>query len=106
MQNKSLSKNAILSSIRVFANIVFPLITYPYITRILSAEGIGKVDFSNSIISYFSLIGALGIGTFATRYGSKIKDDREKFNSFASQMFSLNYISCGIAFVLLMLFLR
>ncbi len=105
MQNKSLSKNAILSSIRVFANIVFPLITYPYITRILSAEGIGKVDFSNSIISYFSLIGALGIGTFATRYGSKIKDDREKFNSFASQMFSLNYISCGIAFVLLMLFL-
>lgn len=103
--NKSLSKNAVLSSVRVFANIVFPLITYPYITRVLSVDGIGRVDFSNSIVSYFSLLGALGIGTFATRTGAKIRDNKEALEIFSGQVFTINCISCGISFLLLLLLL-
>lgn len=102
---KSLSKNAILSSVRVLANIIFPFITYPYITRVLSADGIGKVDFSNSVVNYFILIGALGIGTFATRAGAKIRDDKYALEKFASQIFTINCISCGFSFIMLFLLL-
>ena len=66
MEQKSLKKNAFYSVLKVFLSLVFPLITFPYASRILLPEGIGKVNFANSIISYFILIASLGIGSYAT----------------------------------------
>ena len=61
MGDKSLKKNAFYSFLRVFIGLLFPLVTFPYASRILLPEGIGKVNFANSIISYFILLGNLGI---------------------------------------------
>ena len=63
MRNKSLKVNAFLNSLRSLLSIIFPLITFPYVSRVLSVSGIGKYNFSNSIVSYFTLIAALGIST-------------------------------------------
>lgn len=54
---------------------VFPLITFPYSSRILEAEGIGVINFYNSIISYISLVTCLGIPLYATREIAKVKHD-------------------------------
>lgn len=54
---------------------VFPLITFPYASRILEAEGIGVINFYNSIISYISLVTCLGIPLYATREIAKVKHD-------------------------------
>ncbi|OYS56345.1 hypothetical protein CBF92_00770, partial [Limosilactobacillus reuteri] len=67
MRNKSLKVNAFLNSLRSLLSIIFPLITFPYVSRVLSVSGIGKYNFSNSIVSYFTLIAALGISTYAIR---------------------------------------
>ena len=88
---KSLGINAALNAFKSALSIIFPLITYPYAFRILHAAGIGKVNYANSIVSYFSLIAALGISTYAVREGAKLREDRDKFETFCSQMFSFNY---------------
>lgn len=100
MEQKSLKKNAFYSVLRVFLSLVFPLITFPYASRILLPEGIGKVNFANTIVSYFVLIASLGIGSYATREASKIKNDKQALTKFFKEIISINIICCFIAYCL------
>lgn len=100
---RSLTRNAILSSLRTLSTIIFPLITYPYITRVLSVENIGKINFSQSIVSYFSLLAGFGISTFAIRNGSQVREDKKKLNIFSNQIFTINIITTVISCALLIL---
>ena len=100
MAEKSLKKNAIFSFIKAFMNLAFPVITFPYASRILLPEGIGKVNFANSVVSYFIIIAGLGIGTYATREASKVRDDKSKLTKFSKEIFSINLISTAIAYIL------
>lgn len=99
--NKSLKKNAILNSLRTIIRLVFPMIEIPYISRVLGVENLGKYNFSLSIISYFILISKLGIGTFAIREGAKYRENKDKFNKFASEVFTINVISTILSYILL-----
>lgn len=78
MKNKSLGLNAIFNGLQSMLNMLFPLITFPYISRVLSVDGVGKYNFAGSINSYFLMIAALGISTFAVREGAKLRGDRKK----------------------------
>ena len=82
MKKKSLGVNALLNSIRSILNILFPIITFPYVSRVLQVRGIGIYNFSNSIVSYFLLIAALGISTYAIREGAKLRDNKQKISKF------------------------
>ena len=101
MKHKSLALNAFLNSFRSVLNILFPLITFPYVSRKLTVEGIGIYNFSNSIVSYFVLIAALGIGTYAVREGAKYRKNKKKITQFSSEVFTINICSTVIAYVLL-----
>ena len=93
--------NAFLNGLRSVLNLLFPLITFPYVSRVLSVSGIGIYNFSNTYISYFILIAGLGIATYAIREGAKYRNDRRKIEEFSSQIFSINMIATVIAYVLL-----
>lgn len=99
--NKSLVANSIFSSLRTLTTIIFPLITYPYISRVLSVDNMGRINFGQSIVSYFLLLAGLGISTFAIREGSRIRDDRQRLNIFSSQAFTINVIATVLACMLL-----
>ena len=101
MKEKSLKINAFLNGFRSILNLLFPLVTFPYVSRVLQADGIGKFNFSNSIVSYFLLIAALGITNYAVREGAKLRDIREEFSQFASQIFTINLVSTLVAYILL-----
>ncbi len=101
MRKKSLALNAFLNGFRSVLNILFPLITFPYVSRKLNVTGIGIYNFSNSIVSYFLLIAALGIGTYAVREGAKYRDNKEKIQQFASEVFTINIWSTIISYLLL-----
>lgn len=73
MSNKRITINAILNVIRTGLSIIFPLITYPYVARILGKNGVGMVSYTSSIVSYFVLFASFGISNYATREGSKNK---------------------------------
>lgn len=99
----SLALNAALNSINSILAIIFPLITYPYVTRILQAENLGKVNFASSNIGYFSLLAVLGISTYARREGVFFRDDRSKLNKFTSELFTLNLITTAFSILMLVL---
>ena len=86
MKEKSLKLNAVLNITKQCMNLLFPLITFPYSSRILNADGIGKVNFALSIVSYFALFAGLGIGKYATREAAKIRDDRLLLSKFTKEI--------------------
>ena len=102
-KRKSIGVNALLNSLKTILSVIFPLITYPYAARILQVENMGKVDFSNSVVSYFVLIAGLGIATYAIREGARVRDNRKDLEKFSSEMFSINMISVVIAIIALII---
>ena len=87
--------------LKTCSSIVFPLITFPYISRTLQAENVGKINFGSSIISYFSLIATLGITTHAIRECSAVREDKDKLGKTASQIYSINILTTLAAYILL-----
>ena len=98
---KSLTLNAIMSGIKTILQIIFPLITFPYISNILQVNNLGKVNFASSVCGYFLLFAGLGISSYAVREGSRYVNDREKLSAFASEMFSINMISTALTYAVL-----
>lgn len=100
---KSLGINALLNGLQSILNLIFPVITFPYVSRVLSVNGMGIYNFSNTYINYFLLVAGLGINTYAVREGSKLRDNFQKISNFSSQIFSINIISTLLAYILLIL---
>lgn len=101
MEKKSMKINAILNIIKQMCQVIFPLITVPYVTRVLQTENYGKYNYGNSIVSYFLLIAGLGISTYAIRDGAKIREEKKKFEKFACEVYSINIISTIISYAVL-----
>lgn len=76
MPQKSLKKNFILSNIRLVLSFLLPLVTFPYVSRVLGSSSVGKVSFANSIVSYFVLFTALGIPAYGVREVARVRDDK------------------------------
>ncbi len=102
MKEKNIKLNAVLNMVKTISSIIFPLITFPYVSRVLMPENIGKVNFGSSFVSYFTLIASLGITTYAIRECSAKRDDKNELSKTASQIFSINVITTIIAYVLMM----
>ena len=58
-RNKSLGVNAILNGIKSLMSVLFPLITFPYVSKVLQVGNLGKYNFASSVNSYFLLLSAL-----------------------------------------------
>lgn len=101
MKESNVQKNTIYSIIRSVAAILFPLISFPYASRVLLTEGVGRVNFGSSIISYCTLIATLGITSYAIRECARVRNDRQELSKVASQLFTINMVTTVIAYVLL-----
>lgn len=102
--NKTIEKNFIFNILKTITTILFPLITFPYATRVLGVDNIGKVQYCTSIINYFVLIATLGIGIYGVREGSKYKNDIVEFSLFFKELMIINTISMLVAYSLLAIF--
>lgn len=91
--NSSLKLNMVLNAVKGLMSVLFPLITFPYVSRVLGVENIGKYNFAHSIINYYVLMAGLGIAPYAIREGAKLRNDKKGFQRFADEMFSINVIS-------------
>lgn len=98
---KSIKLNAVLNGLKTICSFIFPLITTPYATRVLTASNYGKVSTSNSIISYFILIANLGIWTYVQREAPAIREDKKKFENFAAEIFTINVIATCFSYIML-----
>lgn len=105
MMNKSIKTNALMNIIKQLCSISFPLITFPYISRVLGSENYGKYNFGISIVNYFSLIAALGIANYAIREGARLRQRKQEFERFSNEIFSINVVTTIISYILLFLIL-
>ena len=87
---RSIKVNAILNTTKQICMIIFPIITFPFASRVLGTFYFGKVNFGASIISYITLIAGLGISNYAIREGAKLRDERGRLQTFCNEIFSIN----------------
>ncbi len=97
----SLKENTFFNMLKTVCTIMLPLITFPYSSRILHAQNIGKINFGTSIVNYFTLIAALGITTYAVRECSRVKNNTEQFSQTVNEIFSINIVSTIISYFIL-----
>lgn len=99
-KEKSIKINALFNGIRSLMSILFPLITFPYCSRILGPESIGKLNFSQSIISIFTILAGLGITPYAIREAAKVREDKKALSKLVLELLTINIISTFIAYIL------
>jgi len=91
-KQKSIKLNFIMNALLTMSSILFPLITYPYVSRVLLPEGMGKVSFAISFVTYFSMFAQLGIPTYGIRACAKVRDDKEKLSKTVHELFIINMV--------------
>lgn len=85
-------KNFGYNLILVVGNYLFPLLTYPYISRVLGADNIGMYSYADGIIDYFILFAQLGIIPFGVREIARVKNDRQRLSQTYSTLLVLNVL--------------
>ena len=102
MKNRSLGLNAFLNGLRSAINLIFLVITFPHISRVLLVLGIGIYNFSNTYVYYIILFAGLVIATYVVREGAKYRNQKEKIEEFVSQVLSINMIATVITYLLIL----
>lgn len=102
-QKHSLKLNFVMNAILTMSSFIFPLISYPYVSRILLPEGTGKVSFATSLIAYFIMFAQLGIPTYGVRACSRVRDDRQALTRTAQELLIINLIMTALSYAALFL---
>ena len=105
MSKVSLKKNFILNALLTISGIIFPIISFPYVSRILGPTGTGKVDFAASFISYFALFASLGIPTYGIRACAQVRDDRIKLSRTVHELITINAVMSMLSIIVFVPFL-
>ena len=94
---KSIKKNYIYNLTYQILALMAPLITTPYVSRVLGAEAIGEYSYAYSIVYYFMLAAILGTATYAEREISFCQDDRTKRSARFWDLFFLRNITSVVS---------
>lgn len=99
--SSNIKKNIIFNIILTTSGIVFPLITYPYITRILGPENMGKISYVSSIINYFQWFSYLGVPIYGIKKCAVIQKDKEALSNLIGELLILNCLSILVSIVII-----
>ncbi len=103
MRGKSVLGNYLYYLFRLLGVNCFSLVSFAYSSRVLGVEGLGRINFSRSVISVFVMIAMLGIHPYGIREAAKARDDREKLSKLTREILCINLVSMLFAFLLLVL---
>lgn len=92
----SVKYNFIMNFILTASSFIFPLITFPYVSRVLHVTGNGKVAYAASIANYFMMVASLGIPTYGVRACAKLRDNREEMSRAAQEILIINLVATAL----------
>lgn len=88
----SIKKNFLYNTLLSVTQVLFPLITFSYVARVISPVGIGTVSFVESICRYAILIAALGIPLYGVREVAKLKGDKVRLSKLCSELLTIHFV--------------
>lgn len=97
----SLKLNFIFNFISQILTLIVPLITMPYLSRILHEAGNGQFSYANSIITYFILFSNLGFDIYGQRQIARAQDDREEKSRIFWELFLLKSAFTAVSLAIL-----
>lgn len=89
----------IMNALLTMSSFIFPLITFPYVSRILLPLGTGKVNFATSVVNYFAMFAQLGIPTYGIRACAKVRDNKEKLSRTVHELLFINLFMCVLVYI-------
>lgn len=98
MKKHSIQYNFIMNFILTASSLLFPLITFPYVSRIILPVGTGKVAFATSTVAYFTMAAMLGIPTYGIRAVARNRDDPVKLALTLKELLTINLIMSVISY--------
>ena len=98
-------KNYLYNVIYQVFIIIVPLLTIPYLSRILGPSGIGINSYTNSIVQYFVLFGSIGVGLYGNRQIAFVRDNQVKMSKVFYEIFILRLLTICLAYLLFVAFL-
>ena len=90
---KSIKRNFAYNVLLNVSSVIFPLITAPYVARVLEPDGVGLFNFAGTYAGYFALVALLGIPTYGVREVSKLRDNKQGLAKLVSEMMSIALIT-------------
>lgn len=99
----TLRKNIVFNTLLSISQILFPLVTFPYASRILGPAGMGTVSFADNFITYFLIFSALGIPLYGVREIAKVKDDRIALGKVFSELVLIHLLTSILSVGILLL---
>ena len=100
MSKNSIKKNYIYNLVYQILVLVLPLITTPYVSRVLGASNIGIYSYTYSIATYFILFGSLGIAMYGQREIAYVRDNVEKKSRTFWEIILLRLITMSISLLI------
>lgn len=97
---KSVKFNFLMNLILTGSNFLFPLLTFPYVSRILEPEGTGKVAFATSFITYFIMLSSFGVASYGVRAIAQVRDNKDELSKVTQEILFINLIMMSIAYVI------
>lgn len=94
---KSVAKNYLYNLFYQILNIIVPLFTTPYLSRVLGAESIGIYSYTLSIATYFILFGSLGVAMYGQREIAYVQEDKEKRSKIFFEIVIMRFITLGFS---------
>ena len=95
----SIKKNMIMNALLTVSSFLFPIITFPYVSRILHASGTGRINFVTSAVSYFAMFVQLGIPTYGVKMVAKYRDDKDKLSKLVHELLFINLFMAVIVYI-------
>lgn len=105
MSQKSIKKNYIYNLIYQSLTLILPLVTTPYLSRILGSEPIGIYSYTYSIVSYFLLFGSLGVSLYGQREIAYVNEDVKKRKKIFWEIVACRFVTMFIAILIYFIFL-
>ena len=99
-----IKKNFIFNIIYQFLILIIPLITIPYVSRVLGADGIGQYSYTYSIVYYFMMFAMLGISNYGNRIISKTRDDKATMSKTFKEIYLIQFILSLVMIVIYYLY--
>ena len=89
-------KNIFYNVLLAISQVLLPILTFPYLARVLGPEHLGVLNFAESYARYFVLVAAFGIPIYGVREVAKLQNDKEKLRKLFLEIFAINLITTFI----------